>query len=57
MKKNFYKKLAVAAMGTLLVFACAGCSKKEADKENEAVAVVNNMQHASAFIIRMSKRA
>ena len=48
MKKNFYKKLAVAAMGTLLVFACAGCSKKEADKENEAVAVVNNMQHASA---------
>ena len=35
-------------MGTLLVFACAGCSKKEADKENEAVAVVNNMQHASA---------
>lgn len=48
MKKNFYKKLAVAAMGTLLVFACAGCSKKEADKENEAVAVVDNMQHASA---------
>ena len=48
MKKNFYKKLAVAAMGTLLVFACAGCSKKEAHKENEAVAVVNNMQHASA---------
>ena len=48
MKKKIMRKLLAGVLSATIVLACTGCSQKETKEENNSIAIVNNLQQASA---------